>query len=244
MDKLIELYNQAQALIAAMGEQLTEVVQESNQATLAYNELVEYVEAEEALKKHESENAKKAVSELMTQRDIAIEAFEKKSLELSNLKNNLNETNKVNKELMALDPKRLVKVNKQYQVTISELKATVKELEESRREAIHQHKLMLKQNQEAGTTNLHVYENGNSLRFAPSVRVRKGNDFDGVAETPVIEFFHQKCGVMRLGTLLNDGTIGWSSAANSMPTTEESSMAMFKIHEYCDARKIRYPKKA
>lgn len=243
MDNLIELFNKAQQAVMDMGVALETAILERNTEIVEYNKLVDLIEAEEALKVKESENARTAVAELMKQRDIAIEAFEKKAIELNDLRNQLNQVNKTNSELMAIDPKRLVKVNKAYQSQIAELKASLATSEEARKAMSAKYQSMLKQTQDTGVTNLHVYENGNSIRFAPGVRVRKGNDFGGVAETPVIEFFHKKCGIMRLGTLLEDGSLGWSSAANSMPSTEESNMAMFKIHEYCDARKIKYPKK-
>lgn len=249
MENVISAFNTLNAAMTTANEMVSSLASTLESETVAYNTLIEEynelfdrLEAFEAQKIHDEENARKAVESLMKQRNIAIEGFEKKSLELSALRNEMNVQKKSLKDLQALDPVRLAKVNKTQKAQIATLKEQVASIDSDRKRALEQHKVMLKKSANNGVIALHVFDNGNSLRFAPKVFVKPNNDFGGAGMTPVVEFFHEKAGVMRLGNLMEDGSLGWSSATNSMPTQEESNLALFKIHEFCDAHKIKYPK--
>lgn len=234
--------NQSTDALTQLAAQLEAQTIEHNQMVEEYNAMLDKIEALEAEKAQAAKDSVESVKDLLKQRDIAIKAYEERTIEVNNLKNKSNLVNKTLKDLQALDPQRLAKNNKTLKARIIELKAKLESVDSDRREALAQHKTMLKKASNMGAVSLHVFDNGNTLRFAPNVYIRPGNDFDAADHTPVVEFFHQKAGVMRLGNMLRDGSIGWAAATNSMPTQEESNLALFKIHEFCDNNKIKYPK--
>ena len=146
------------------------------------------------------------------------------------------------KELTALNPKRLNKVNKELQRKNAELKTSNEAFKQQRNEAVKDVQKLRKELNSAKPKAFHVDEDGNWLRIIPDLYISKENEFDGVAGTPVIEFFHMKSGITRQGVLCTDGKIGWSSAKNSMPSETMSLIALQAFEDFCKLRKIKMPK--
>lgn len=148
------------------------------------------------------------------------------------------------RELRKLDPKRLAKVNKELKAKNAELKESNTKLDATRREALKQHKMMLKKKQDAGILDTWVCpETGDAIRVT-SLTISKTNEFGGVPGTPVLEYFHKSSGVTRQGCLNNEGGMSWGTLANSLPNDTINLVAKQTVVEVCQRHKIKIPKEA
>jgi hypothetical protein len=159
------------------------------------------------------------------------------------LKANFNKASAELRELQLLDPKRLARVNKKQKKQIAEAKESNTKLEDARKKALKITKTLLEEAKSNGGVYIHQDpENGNTLRFIPSLFVSKSNTFGAVPETPILEFHHKERGITRQGLLGVDGKIIWCHTANSEPTKQESGIALNLILNECKKQKIKVPK--
>lgn len=143
------------------------------------------------------------------------------------------------KEYQRLDPKRLDKQNKGYKKTIADLKERLTASETARKQAI----ALSKKQPEAVDNTVKAFHfdpvTKNVLRVMTGLYVAKDNKYKGVPGSPVIEYIHVSSGISRQGTLLKDGTIGWASANNSMPSKDESRVAREHLINWCKHNKVK-----
>ncbi len=145
-----------------------------------------------------------------------------------------------NKEYQRLDPKRLAKQNKGYKKSIDDLKERLANSEKARKQAIKHAKDIQQGAKTEGNAAFHFNPTTkNAIRIVPTLHVSKTNAFNGVVGSPVIEFIHHTTGITRQGTLLNDGTVAWASASNSMPSKDESRIAREYLFDWCKRKGIK-----
>lgn len=145
--------------------------------------------------------------------------------------------------LVALDPKRLSKINKRYKEDNASLKADNK--------ALNAKNTLLKANVNKLTKELSSKANvpfytcptsGSTLTTVAGVRVPIGKESNGVPGTPVLEYFNMEKGISRRGYLGQDDCFVWASAKNTLPSKEESMVAREFIHLFCKQAKIKIKK--
>lgn len=240
MENALKAFNDAALAMSKLSEEMAAAQEEFNSNIDETNEMVDLLEKFDEQKVHDENNAKTLVSNLQ-QKIVELEKIvEIQSKNFDQLQFKNNQTSVELRELRALDPKGLVKTNKTLKKKNAELTTRLVNSEKTRKEALAQHKVMLKKKQDEGIVCVHSDpETGNQLKMLPSLKVSKTNTYGGMPNTPVIEFFHKSSGVSRQGTLLKDGDMGWGSAANSKPSKQESKIAKLKIVEFCEARNIK-----
>lgn len=146
------------------------------------------------------------------------------------------------RELRKLDPKRLIKVNKELKTKNATLKKEKAALDASRKEALKQHKLMLTHKQDNGVFDYWICpETKCSIRLT-RLQVSKENTYEGVPATPVLEYFNPATGVTRQGTLNLDGGMSWVSDPCELPPSRINSVAKQCVIDYCERNKIKLPK--
>ena len=215
------------------------LIDEYNQAVTDYNTVCDLnetlVNKLESLQE-EYDRLRKLFDKQTTVIAAAVEVKKRDTTELQQLRAS-------NRELQALDPKRLQKINAEQKKRIAELKTSLDASEAGRKKAISDvNRIAKRAAEENGLPFYTDNETGNALRFVPNAFLNPDNDFNGVPHTPVLEFFHQKRGITRQGVILNTGHIAWCDARNSSPTAAETSIALSKLQDYCVANKIKLPK--
>lgn len=146
---------------------------------------------------------------------------------------------KVN-ELTVADAPRLVKQNKGYKKTIEESKANLAAVNKRNNELKAELKTLKSITTLEGTAPFYRDPvSGNTIRLVPNTRIPEGNAMNGVAKSPVVEFYHNDRGISRRGFIGKDGEVKWASASNSAPTASESLATKDFIIRYCKMNKIK-----
>lgn len=229
LEQIANLHEDMANKITSLGTQLNEEINE-------FNTLLDELESKDKLIKELEEDCNKK-HELIEKQNAVIEASITVKKE-DNKKNQL--LNARIRELESLDPKRLAKVNKTQKATIADLKTKNTELDKKRKEVLATNKTLVKDAKNTGAA-LFYFDPAtkNGIRVIPNLFVGKNNKFNGVIGSPVVEFFHHDKGITRQGFLDYDGEMNWASAANSMPSGEESLVAKEQINSLCKQLKIK-----
>lgn len=216
-------------------EDIVAVAEAHNKTVDEFNEAVDHIEALQAQVDdmqaviNEKNRLLNKQSEVI---DKAIEHKEKDRAEIQQLRAEL-------KLLQRLDPKRLEKVNKTQKAKIAELKADVEAARKQKVEAMKKATELSRTLKAEGFMPFYQDpETGNSIRVIPHMYVSKDNEYNGVPDTPVLEFHHKARGVTRQGVLLKTGEINWAMAQNSSPTEIDSQIAKDHIMDYCKRNKV------
>ncbi len=218
-----------------------------DQDNAEYNELVDQVESLQAtlaLAQAEANRANEEVESLKRSAATVISNAEK----IQAVAEKERAARKVEqaelRELRKLDPKRLAKVNKEQKAKIAELKESNKKLDAQRKEALRQHKIMLKQKQDAGQYDSWTCpKTGKAIRIT-HLRVGKDNEYGGVPHTPVLEFYNPESGVTRQGLLNVEGGISWTADECKIPEQEISTIGKETVLAFCSRHNIKIPKEA
>lgn len=220
-------------------ETIQHLINLNNESVVEYNQIFdEYEEAAKHLNTvtDQLERVTKLFDKQALVVEASVKAKQKDDATITQLKAQV-------RELSALDPKRLSKVNKEQKQRLLKLKA---ELDISERER-------KKSNQELRDLQAAIRRDGrapfyhdpvsnNTIRFVGGCFVSKDNEMQGVPATPVVEFFHSNRGITRQGFLDASGDMTWCQASNSTPTELESQIAMTEILAYCAKNKVKIPK--
>ena len=167
--------------------------------------------------------------------DAAIKAKQKDDALIAQLKAQV-------RELNALDPKRLEKVNKEQKQRLMKLKAELDISERERKKSNQELRDLTAAIRRDGRAPFyHDPVSGNTIRYVAGAFVSKDNDMGGVPSTPVMEFFHSNRGITRQGFLDSTGDMTWCQASNSTPTELESQIALTEILAYCAKNKVKLP---
>ncbi len=147
------------------------------------------------------------------------------------------------RELSALDPKRLDKVNKEQKQRLMKLKAELDISERERKKSNQELRDLTSAIRRDGRAPFyHDPVSGNTIRYVAGSFVSKTNDMGGVPDSPVMEFFHSNRGITRQGFLDSSGDMTWCQASNSTPTELESQIALTEVLAYCAKNKVKVPK--
>lgn len=240
METTLKAFNVLSEQTEIVQKALIKLQQEFNDNVDIINDQTDQLEAAEALKVSETKNAKEYVAKLeFLIRDLN-KVVTKKDERILYVESLLNTSNLERRELKALDTKGVALTNKKLKKERDSALERLGNSEKARKEALAQHKIMLKKRQNEGVVCVHTDPTtGNQLRLLPSLRISKTNEYGGVPETPIIEFFHKASGIIRQGTLLTSGAMGWASAKNSTASHQESKIAKLKIVEFCEDHNIK-----
>jgi hypothetical protein len=221
IDHLMNAHNENNETI----DELNEVIAQCEQKDVSITELTRRVASLSSL-----------LDQQMEVVDAAIVAKQTHTVETKTLRAQL-------KELQLMDPKRLVKVNKEQKKTIADIKVRLVASEKSRKETLKSNKAIAQTAVNEGNAAFHFDPvTKNAIRALPNLFVGEGNNAGGIPGTPVLEFMHHASGISRQGLLSEKGTIAWASAKNSTPTSKDSLLAKDYILEFCKVRNIKLPK--
>lgn len=215
-----------------LSESMEELREEVNSDTESYNQLAQ-----------DMSFLQTKFDELAAIHDQAKRVLEDKNAEISRLKSaNILQNTRL-KELQKLDPKRLEKTNKEQKKQIATLKEDKAKMNNERKRALEQHKILLRKRQDQGLVSVFKDpKTGNELRLIPNMVVGENGVHGSHPGTPLVEFYHHQTGILRRGQLQTTGEVGWTSATGSMPSKEETNIAAASIIDYCQTRKIKLPK--
>jgi hypothetical protein len=147
------------------------------------------------------------------------------------------------RELSALDPKRLDKVNKEQKQRLMKQKAELEISERGRKKSDQEMRDLTSAIRRDGRAPFyHDPISGNTIRYVAGAFVSKGNDMQGIPESPVMEFFHSQRGITRQGFMDSTGDMTWCQASNSTPTALESQIALTEVLAFCAKHKVKLPK--
>lgn len=213
-------------------DQVAAAVEQSNQDVKDYDEAMDANELQ-AARIIELEALTVAQKSRMEQYEKVIGlAYDRSQADIAKLQ----ESASTIKELNALDPKRLAKVNKKYKATIEDSKVAAKAV------SVQVRKLKAELKEAKSTVGSNFYSNpetGNTMRLVPGLRIPKGNNLDALDNGPVVEFFHSDRGISRRGFIGKDLNMCWASASNSKASKEESLVARDMIMQFCQMNKIK-----
>ncbi|MBM7070919.1 hypothetical protein JQC92_02535 [Shewanella sp. 202IG2-18] len=212
-----------------------------NQEVLEFNQLMDELDSKNAIISQLTESLENAQKTAEKDRDLmekqnqviekAVEVKKKDDNIIIGLRAQL-------KELQSINPKRLMKVNKELQKKNAELKESNEVFKKQRNEYATERNQYAK-SLKAHTDNvIHTDEHGNQLRFIPETVVSQTNEFDGVPDTPIYEYVCKARGIIRQGVLRDDGNIVWASAQNSTPTETMTAIAKQHVIAHCKRNKI------
>lgn len=142
--------------------------------------------------------------------------------------------------LLALDPKRLSKINKRYKEDNASLKTANKAL--NAKNTVLKADINKLSKELSSKGNIPFYTcptSGNTLTTVAGVRVPMKKESNGVPGSPVLEYFNMEKGISRRGYLGQDDCLLWASAKNTLPSKEESMIAREFIHLFCKQAKIK-----
>lgn len=194
---------------------------------------------------HEYKNLQQRNEMLYDELEQAQQDLRSQHVDYDTLKDDLKEAEAKLKRYQLHDPERLIKNNKDLKSKNADLTKRLSSSEKARNEALKQHKMMLAKLQNSGILDAWADpKTGEALRLISNIAVSKKNEYDGVARTPIIEYYQRDSGVSRQGVLNNDGGISWGTVDISMPPTRISDKAREVITEYCDIQNIKIPKEA
>ena len=211
-----------------------------NEETLDYNKLVEELEEKDTTTARQDEALEVAEDTLKKQGAVIAASIVVKKADSARII--LLEA--TSKELSSMNPKRLMKTNKTYKQRVEQLKVDLESVKKQRTALTKENQKLRKEAVKLGESSqtkcFYINpDNNNYLRVVPGTFVSKDNEFGGVTDSPVLEYFNSLSGVSRQGVLTSEGTVNWSSAKNSMPSKDESLIAQQKLLEYCKQLKIK-----
>ncbi|MCL1142956.1 hypothetical protein [Shewanella gaetbuli] len=206
-----------------------------NQDAVEFNAACDTIDSLESVVKEQGQALEKQES-LLSKQDVvintAITTKQKDDAELKQLRAEV-------RELRALDPKRLERVNKEQKARIAKLKADLEISERGRKASDKELRDIRSEVRKTGTLPFYSDpKSKNTIRFINHF-MTPDNDYEAVPNSPVVEFFHADRGITRQGFLGTDGEIVWCDARNSLPNATESNIAKTEILDYCRQHKIK-----
>jgi hypothetical protein len=145
------------------------------------------------------------------------------------------------KELRALNPKRLSKLNKDMKKRNTTLKQLVVDTEKSRKEALALYVRAKKLAESKGKVPFYIDPDTNNSLFAEGYIVGTKNTAGLLGGAPIVIYNNESKGITRQGMLTDKGNLIWASATNTSPTPTESRTAKQFIIDYCKKTKVKVP---